>query len=67
MKMDNLGCRKYMWWRSISIVMVLSRSRLIGRLGVLSRRRLIGRLGVIIIGTLFIYYNRLMSLLFTYA
>jgi hypothetical protein len=32
--------------------MVLSRSRLIGRLGVLSRSRLIGRLGVIIIGLL---------------
>jgi hypothetical protein len=38
-----------MWWRSIFIVMVLSRSRLIGRL---SRSRLIGRLGVIIIGLL---------------
>jgi hypothetical protein len=35
-----------MWWRSIFIVMVLNRSRLIGRLGVLSRSRLIGRLGV---------------------
>jgi hypothetical protein len=41
-----------MWWRSIFIVMFLSRSRLIGRLGILSRSRLIGRLGVIIIGLL---------------
>ena len=53
-----------MWWRSLFIVMVLSKSRLIGRLAVLSRSRLIGRLvvlsrsrlisslGVIIIGLL---------------
>ena len=51
-----------MWWRSIFIVMVLSRrigrlgvlsrSRLIGRLVLLSRSRLISSLGVIIIGLL---------------
>jgi hypothetical protein len=34
-----------MWWRSIFIVMVLSRR--IGRLGILSRSRLIVRLGVL--------------------
>jgi hypothetical protein len=41
-----------MWWRGIFIVMFLSRSRPIGRLGVLSKSRPIGRLGVIIIGLL---------------
>jgi hypothetical protein len=44
-RLYNLGCRKYMWWRRIFIVMVLSRR--IDRLGVLSRSRRIGRLGVL--------------------